>query len=60
MPGVESMSNSFAVSTCAVLVITPVSFTVAVIVSEVVPPTAKLPIVQRPVPGTYAPPPWLT
>ena len=52
LPGVESGSNSFAVCTWALLLMLPEFVTVAVIWRFVLPPTAKAPIVQMPVPGT--------
>ena len=58
--GVESGSFWSAAVTCAKFVMLPSAFTVAVMSSEVVLPTFRLPIVQTPDPGTYAPPLWLT
>ncbi len=56
-PGVESGSNTPAAFTCATFVIAPVATAVAVIVNDVAPPTASVPMVHSPLPGTYAPPP---
>ena len=55
-PGVESGSNTPAAFTCATFVIAPVVVAVAVICRFVLPPTASVPMVHRPLPDTYAPP----
>jgi hypothetical protein len=50
LPGVESGSYWSAVSTCAMLSMMPEFVTVAVICRLVLPPTARLPMSQTPVP----------